>query len=208
VSGSRNRLEAMRKAAAGLSPRHSPAKALPRLLCLTDPLRTPDPAAILEQLPPDVAVIFRAFGAADAARTGHQLARIAKARGLTLLVGADTDLALAIGADGLHLPERLADDLPALRRRHPDWILTAAAHSLAAARKAADAGADAVLVSPVFDSNSPSAGAPLGVETFSALVAAVEVPVYALGGVTPATATSLADSGAAGLAGIEAFLAD
>ena len=193
----------MRRAAAGLTPARVAAKPLPRLLFLTDPVRTPDPEAIVAGLDRDVAVIFRAFGAADAVARGRRLVAIAAERGLTLLVGADEDLAEAIGAHGLHLPERLAGALPGLRAAHPDWIFTAAAHDLAAARAASDA--DALLISPVFASNSPSAGTPLGIAAFTALVAAVEAPVYALGGVTGETAALLKDSGAAGFAGIEAF---
>jgi thiamine-phosphate pyrophosphorylase len=194
----------MVEAALRLRPARTPAKPLPRLLFLTDPERTPDLEAILATLPPEVGVIYRPFGAADAVETGRRLARLARQRGLTLLAGADPDLAEAIGADGLHLPERLAHRLPALRATHPGWLLTAAAHSLAAAQAAATA--DALLVSPVFASNSRSAGPPLGVEAFTALVAAAPAPVYALGGVTARSATLLEDSGAAGLAGIEAFL--
>lgn len=192
------------EAAKRLRPACVPAKPLPRLLFLTDPDRTPDPEAILRTLPPEVGVIYRPFGAPDAVEQGRRLVAIARARGLILLAGADPDLAEAIGADGLHLPERLADQLPALRAAHPDWVLTAAAHSLAAVQAAATA--DALLVSPVFPSNSPSAGAPLGLEAFTALVAASRAPVYALGGVTARTAPLLDSTGAAGLAGIDAFL--
>lgn len=190
------------EAAQRLRPARVPAKPLPRLLFLTDPDRTPDPETILETLPPEVAVIYRPFGALDAITQGRRLTAIAQARGLTLLAGADPDLALAIGADGLHLPERLAHRLPTLRTAHPNWILTAAAHGPAAVT----APADALLVSPVFPSNSPSAGAPLGLDTFTALVAAAAAPVYALGGVTAATAPQLENTGAAGLAGIDTFL--
>ncbi|MDB5470664.1 MAG: thiamine monophosphate synthase [Caulobacter sp.] len=192
------------EAAKRLRPARVPAKPLPRLLFLTDPDRTPDPEAILAILPPEVGVIYRPFGAPDAVETGRRLVAIARERGLTLLAGADPGLAQAIGAQGLHLPERLAHRLPALRAAHPAWILTAAAHSLAAAHAAATA--DALLVSPVFPSNSPSAGAPLGLEAFTALVAAAPAPVYALGGVTARTASLLESTGAAGLAGIDAFL--
>jgi thiamine-phosphate pyrophosphorylase len=188
------------EAAKRLRPARVPAKPLPRLLFLTDPDRTPDPEAILATLPPDVGVIYRPFGAANAVEQGRRLATIARRRGLTLLAGADADLAEAIGAQGVHLPERLAHQLPALRAAHPGWILTAAAHGPGGL-----VAADALLVSPVFPSNSPSAGAPLGVEAFTDLVAAAPAPVYALGGVTAATAARLEFSGAAGLAGIEAF---
>lgn len=197
----------MAAAARDLRPRDLPLqvaaeKPLPRLLFLTDPVRTPDPVAVAERLTPEVAVIYRAFGAPDAIETGRRLAAVAGARGLILLAGADPQLAEAIGAHGLHLPERLAHGLAELRAAHPGWILTAAAHG-----PVGDSVADAVLVSPVFPSNSPSAGAPLGVEGFSRIVEGASVPVYALGGVTAATAPLLAGSGAAGFAGIEAFLA-
>ncbi len=192
------------EAAKRLRPAREPAKPLPRLLFLTDPVRTPDPQAVLAALPPEVGVIYRPFGAPDAVETGRRLAAMARRRGLILMVGADPDLALAIGAHGLHLPERMAHQLPALRAAHPHWILTAAAHSLAAVQAAATA--DALLVSPVFPSNSPSAGPPLGIKAFTALVATTQAPAYALGGVTALTASRLEFSGAAGLAGIEAFL--
>ncbi|MDH4384931.1 MAG: thiamine phosphate synthase [Caulobacter sp.] len=191
--------------AAGLRPRWTAAKPLPRLFCLTDPDRTPDPEALAAGLPAGTGLIFRAFGAADAPERGRRLAGIAAERGLLLLAGADPDLALAMGAAGLHLPERDRDRMPELRRAHPAWVLTCAAHSLAAAAEAARLGADAVLVSPVFASRSPSAGAPLGVDAFTAIVGATAAPVYALGGVTAETANRLIDSGAAGLAGIEGF---
>ncbi|HRD28437.1 MAG TPA: thiamine phosphate synthase, partial [Caulobacter sp.] len=58
-------------------------------------------------------------------------------------------------------------------------------------------------VSPVFASRSPSAGRPMGVEAFAALVRAAPLPVYALGGVNARTAARLTESGAQGLAMVE-----
>jgi len=61
---------------------------------------------------------------------------------------------------------------------------------------------DGLLVSSVFPSQSPSAGVPIGIESFSKLTRALPVPVFALGGVNKTTAPKLIGSGAAGLAGI------
>src|SRR5258705_12983896 len=91
-----------------LRPRGSTRKALPALLFFTDPVRTPDPEAIARTLPRGSAIVYRAFGAPDAAAVGGRLRRIARERGLKLLVGADLGLARRLGADGVHLPERLA----------------------------------------------------------------------------------------------------
>lgn len=148
-------------------------------------------------------MIYRAFGGADAHVVGRRLAAIARRRGLLLLVGADARLAKAVGAAGVHLPERLAHQARRLKR--PGFTVTAAAHSARAIRRAKAAGAQAVLVSPVFPSRSPSAGEALGVVRFEALARRAKLPVYALGGVTTATAKRLRSGSAAGIAAVDAF---
>ncbi|NEX94376.1 thiamine phosphate synthase, partial [Caulobacter sp. 17J65-9] len=77
-------------------------EAPPPLFFVTDPVRTPDPAAVAARLPAGAGVIYRAFGAADAGATAGALAGIARTRGLTLLIGADAALAEACGAHGVH----------------------------------------------------------------------------------------------------------
>lgn len=146
-------------------------------------------------------MVFRAFGAAHAEAQGRRLLAICRARRLRLLVGADARLAARIGADGVHLPERLAHRARALSR--PGWIVTAAAHSRIAAHRALAAGADAAVISAVFPSNSPSAGAPIGPLRLAAMARALPGPAYALGGVTNETARRLADAGLVGLAAVE-----
>jgi len=178
---------------------------LPPLLFLTDPERTPEPWLIAESLPRGAGIVFRAFGQRDARAIGLRLKAVARRRGLLLLVGADPRLARAIGADGVHLPERLAGRAGAVRRARPGWIVTAAAHGWPAVVRAARAGAQAALVSIVFPSASPSAGHPLGAVRFAALTRRSPIPVYALGGVNGSTAKRLARSGAAGIAVVGAL---
>jgi thiamine-phosphate pyrophosphorylase len=175
------------------------------LLFFTDPVRTPDAEALVAALPRGTGLVFRAFGAADAQVRGVRLRRIARARGLTLLVGADAALAARIGADGVHLPERAAAKSRRLKRAHPGWIVTCAAHSLPAALRARRFGADAAVVSAVFPSRSPSAGPPIGPMRLARLVSAAGLPVYGLGGVNNETARRLKDAGLVGLAGVEGF---
>lgn len=178
---------------------------LPRLLFFTDPARVPDPEGVAERLPAGSGIVFRAFGASNAIERGRRLREIANQRGLILLAGADASLAGAIDADGVHLPQRMVEGLPGLRAEHPRYLVTTAAHDLAAVEAAERSGAHAVFVSPVFPSNSPSAGAPLGLEGLTRLVGATTLPVYALGGVRAHNAASLIDSGVAGLAAVEAL---
>lgn len=179
--------------------------ALPGLLCFTDPERTPDPVAVARRLPAGSAIVFRAFGAADAEAVGAELSAVARARRLKLLVGADPALAARLGADGVHLPERLASGARRLKALHPQWLVTAAAHSRRAARRALAHGADAVVVSPAFPSRSPSAGAPIGPVRLALLARQAGGAVYALGGVGEKTARRLKDAGLVGLAAVDAF---
>jgi len=196
-------MEVLSRTAARLRPGLVRGKPLPNLLFFTDPDRTPDPEGVAERLPAGAAVVFRAFGAPDAVVQGLRLREITQRRGLLLLVGADEALAARVEADGLHLPQRSSADLPAVRARHPEWLLTVAAHDAAAAR--AGSGADALVISPVFASRSPSAGTPLGLEEMKRIVEAVGTPVYALGGVRADTVERLLGSGVIGIAAVEAL---
>lgn len=175
---------------------------MPALLFFTDPRRTPDPAAVAARLPRGAAIVYRHFGAADAEAQARRLEAIARARGLKLLIGQDAALAARIGADGVHLPERLARLAPALKRDHPGWIVTSAAHSLAAAKASL---ADAVVLSVALPSQSPSAASvrALGPIRLAARVRAAGRPAYALGGINNKTARRLLDAGLVGLAAVE-----
>jgi thiamine-phosphate pyrophosphorylase len=179
---------------------------LPRLFFFTDPVRTPDPLAVIARLPRGAGVVYRAFGDPDAICTGRRLVRLAHSRGVIVLAGADATLAARIRADGVHLPERAADASVGLRRVRPDWIVTAAAHSEPAIVRARSAGVDAVFVSAVFASGSASAGRPVGALRFAGMVSRAGLPVYALGGLSGATARQLARTRTAGFAAVEALL--
>ena len=198
-------LEVLSSAAAAFPPRTARGRVLPGLMFFTDPGRVSNPEAVAERLPAGSGIVFRAFGAEDAVDQGRRLRAIADARGLLLLAGAHPSLAEGIGADGVHMPEARVAELPRLRAEHARWLITVAAHDVVAVQAGQRAGADAIVVSPVFASNSPSAGEPLGIEGLRALVAATDLPVYALGGVRARTVTQLIGSGIVGIAAVEAL---
>lgn len=130
----------------------------------------------------------------------RRLRVIARDRGLKLLIGQDAGLARHVGADGVHLPERLAHLAAALQRARPAWLVTSAAHSLRAARSSRAA---AVVLSPAFASRSASAARPLGPARLAMLVRAAGRPAYALGGINARTAARLRTAGLIGLAAVE-----
>jgi len=175
------------------------AGALPPALFLTDPARTPEPETIAARLPRGFGVVYRHFGAPDREGVALRLARVCRARGLLLLIAADPDLAMRVGADGVHWPFRLGQ--MARRWRGRFGLQTVSAHSGRELRAAAGLPVEAVLLSAVFASNSPSAGQPMGARRFARRAARSAKPVYALGGITAQTAGRIAAWG--GIAAVE-----
>jgi thiamine-phosphate pyrophosphorylase len=196
---------------AGLQRRLKPGNlpsGLPPAILMTDGARLPDPEPWVAGLPRGAAVILRDYQAANRLSSARHVVAVCHRRQVRVLIAGDARLAVASGADGLHLPEAMARRARRFWRRwrRPGWLVTAAAHSPRALRRAVDAGADAVLLSPVFATISHPLSPPLGPLRFAALVAASPLPVYALGGITRETLARLSGSGACGFAGIGVFL--
>ncbi|MFP4601029.1 MAG: thiamine phosphate synthase [Persicimonas sp.] len=122
-----------------------------------------------------------------------------------LLINTHADVARQAGADGVHRPADgpSVDEL----RRHLDpridsqAIVGVSTHSLAEARAAAEQGADYITLSPIFESASkPGYGPALGLDALARVCGAVDIPVYALAGVTPARVAACLEAGAYGVA--------
>lgn len=125
-------------------------------------------------------------------------------RALQVLVNGRPDVAVAAGAAGVQLPE---DGLPvgAVRAAFPRLVIGASRHSLAAARRAEDEGADFVLLGPVFATPGKEARA-LGERGLAEVAAALRVPVFAIGGIDERSAPRALAAGARGLAAMRLFL--
>jgi thiamine-phosphate pyrophosphorylase len=120
-------------------------------------------------------------------------------------------LALAAGADGVHLagrptPGAAGSVRQAFRSRGRDAIISVPCHDLEDVHVALEEQVDLLLFSPVFEKHSAP---PQGLEGLRrACAAARGIPVFTLGGVTPANAPACLAAGAAGVAGIRLFAAD
>lgn len=148
------------------------------------------------------AVQLRAKGAAAAAVLGwaRDLLPRCRAAGVPLLVNDRPDLALAAGADGVHVGPR---DLPpgaARRVLGPEPILGVSARDPERVAAAEGAGADYLGVGALRATRSKPEAPPLGPAGIEALLRRTRLPVVAVGGVLPADAPALRRIGAAGMA--------
>jgi len=124
-----------------------------------------------------------------------------------LFINDRADVALAVGADGV---QRTSASLPvgALRSiSPPGFMIGASVHSVAEARIAEPEGADFLIFGPVYDTPSKRQyGPPQGLSALERVAAAVRLPVFAVGGITPTRVSEVQRAGAAGVAAIGAIL--
>jgi thiamine-phosphate pyrophosphorylase len=137
---------------------------------------------------------------------GRELYRLAAAlqpicagHGVPLIVNNRIDVALAAGADGVHLPGNGIAIADARRILGPSRLIGVSTHSAAAAAEASAAGADFAVYGPVWSPLSkPGYGPARGAESLGAACrAAAGMPLFALGGVTAERVALLGASGGA-----------
>jgi len=134
----------------------------------------------------------------------------ARPHGARVLVNDRLDVAMAAGADGVHLR---ASSIPAREVRAvaaktglDDFLIGVSTHSVAEAKLAEDGGADFIVCGPVYDTPSKRAfGPPLGLDVFAEILDAVETPVLAIGGINLSNYREPLRRGAAGVAAIGLF---
>jgi thiamine-phosphate pyrophosphorylase len=129
-----------------------------------------------------------------------ELRPLARSRGATLIVNDRVDVALAGGADGVHLGQ---DDLPlaAARRIAPHLVIGVSTHSELQAAAAEREGADYIGFGPIFATTSKARpDRVVGVAVLRDVCARVRLPVVAIGGILPEHAREVAAAGAAAAA--------
>lgn len=157
-------------------PTHGRIRRLPRLWMMTDERqgdRLPD---AVRGLPRGSGIVFRHRGlpAADRRRLFEAVRRIARRRGLVLMLAGDPAQAAAWRADGVHGPLPGRPARPLLR--------SVAAHGPRDLERARRGGADLVFLSPVAATRSHPGARVLGRVRFGLIARRARLPVIALGG--------------------------
>ena len=149
------------------------------------------------------------FSARELAQLSRQVLAAGRGAGTRILINDRLDVALAAGADGVHLG---AESLPVAEvvawcaKRAAHFVVGASCHSLAEAQSAEKAGASYLFFGPVFATPSKLAyGPPQGLQRLEEVCRSVKIPVLAIGGVTLENAATCLRAGASGIAAIRLF---
>jgi thiamine-phosphate pyrophosphorylase len=143
-------------------------------------------------------------------REAEAALRVARERGLRLIINDRVDIALALGADGVHLGQ---DDLPpeaARRILGERAVIGFSTHNVEQARLAASLPIDYLAIGPIFSTSSKDNPDPtVGLDGLGRVRRAVpSLPLVAIGGITPENGQETLAAGAESLAVIGALLSD
>lgn len=182
----------------------------------TQNARGKDPLTVLEKALQSGISLFQLREKGEGALAGQDLLQFAEnSRDLCaeykvpFLINDDVELALAVGADGVHIGQ---DDLESGQARAligKEKLLGVSVHSLAEAKIAVRAGADYLGMGPIYGTRSKAdAKRPAGTKGIEEVISYFpSVPIFGIGGITPQNADALWQSGAAGIAVISSIAA-
>ena len=124
-----------------------------------------------------------------------------------LLVNDRVDLALAVGADGVHLRSSSLPVKVTRRLLGPDRLIGVSTHSVEEVVRAESEGADFVVLGPVYQTASKHTyGDPIGLRPFEEASQRSRLPIFAIGGLTPSRVGEVRKAGAYGVAVISSIL--
>ncbi|MGZ8224389.1 MAG: Nudix family hydrolase [Methylobacter sp.] len=128
---------------------------------------------------------------------------LCKHKGAFLLINSAVENSDNLEADGIHLTSR---DLMFLDKRPPERLWVAAScHNLQELQHAQKIGVDFVVLGPVLPTQTHPGAEILGWKRFAELVSRVNLPVYALGGMTESSLIAARNAGGRGISAIRAF---
>ena len=150
----------------------------------------------------------KAGGTARLVEDARRLRACLAPRGVPLLVNDRIDVALAAGADGVHIGQQDMAPGDARRLLGPEAIIGLTVHSLHEARAASRHAVDYVSIGGVFETASKqNPDPPIGTDGLARIAALVELPLVAIAGITRDTAAEVVAAGVGGIAVVSAVCA-
>lgn len=154
----------------------------PYFLYMTDRHRS-NALQVIPRLPAHSMVVIRDYDHPSRTEYAHRLAQLAHRHGHEVSVARDAMLARNVKAQGLHLPEYLAQKLPYFKRKHPSLMISVACHHPSRAAHYSAKGADAVMLSPIFATDTHPDASGMGIQALRSAAYANPNRIIALGGI-------------------------
>ena len=136
-----------------------------------------------------------------------ELQALCRRYGVPFIVNDNVDVALAMGADGIHVGQSDMEAGDVRKLLGPDRILGVSAQTVEQALLAQKRGADYLGVGAVFPTGSKDDADDVSYDTLRAICEAVSIPVVAIGGISQSNVMQLRGSGICGIAVISAIFA-
>ncbi len=137
----------------------------------------------------------------------EKMRRITKEAGAMLFINGGMDVAMAVGADGIHLGQT---DLPVdvVRKIVGNrFMLGVSTHNIVEAKEAEACSADFITFGPIYETPSKlKYGEPVGIKALNEVKSGVSIPVYAIGGIKSGNIKQILDTGVDGVALISAII--
>jgi thiamine-phosphate pyrophosphorylase len=138
----------------------------------------------------------------------RELRAMTREFGAQLFINDRVDVAVAVGADGVHLGQQSMPASAARKVLGDGMLIGVSTHSLDEARAAQAEGADFITFGPIFDTPSKAQyGSPVGAITIRDLKNEISIPVFAIGGIKSGNMLQVMSAGSDGVAMISAILA-
>ena len=187
--------------------KHLKASDIPPIACILDDLSTYK--NIIANLPPhNSLVIVRDYNNPNRHSLAQEIITLCKMKYIKCLIAGDPYLALQVGADGLHISSTNFFKLKKWKYKMPKWLITTSAHEVKRLLEIRKYRLHAIFYSPVFITSSHPDNKPIGILKFMRDINQINLPIYALGGITFQNIKRLRNSKIIGIAGISIFAND
>ena len=141
-------------------------------------------------------------------KIANKMSDVTKQFNASFFINDRFDIALAVGADGVHLTQNSIPASAVRKAVKKKLLIGVSTHSLKEAREAEKGGADFITVGPVYRTPSKlKYGKPIGLDTLQKITSSVSLPVFAIGGVKSSNIKFIKEAGAYGAAMIREVLA-
>jgi len=201
-------MSAALEGAAGSNPSSSPRLLVPCLMLITDRRRAGGADALVDAVNEAIEGGVTAVQLREKDLSSEELIPLARRlRAITrnravFIVNGPLEVALAVEADGVHLPE----EVPTVERPPRPILISRSVHSLEAARAAWAECSDYLIAGPIYGTTSHPNAKPAGLPLIESIAGAVAIPVVAIGGITAERVPDVVRAGAGGVAVISSVL--